>query len=143
MSFESELLIARLRGRGSRLIIPTLLLMLAAFLLGLLGERFEEPWQIYAVYGVCAALAFFGFVVPIIRYATTFTDVTNARVVLRSGIFGQNFDSISLADIERVELLAGGIISLVMKDEEVTLRGLPKPKFVASEISRLVERRKG
>ena len=143
MSFESELLIARMRPRGSRLIIPTLLLMLSAFLLGLLGERFEEPWQTYLVYGVCAALALFGFVFPVIRYATTFTDITNARVVIRSGIFGQNFDSISLAEIERVELLAGGIISLVIKDEEVAVRGLPKPKFLAAEISRLVERRKG
>ena len=143
MSFESEILLARLRPRGSKLILPTLLLMLAAFLAGLLGERFNEPWQVYTVYGVCAALALFGFLFPMIRYATTWTDITNARVVIRSGLFGQNFDSISLAEIKRVELQAGGIISLLVGDEEVSVRGLPKPKLVAQEISRLAERRTG
>jgi len=143
MSFESEILLARLRPRGSKLILPTLLLMLAAFLAGLLGERFDEPWQVYTVYGACASLALFGFLFPMIRYATTWTDITNARVVIRSGLFGQNFDSISLAEIKRVELQSGGIISLAVGDEEVSVRGLPKPKLVAQEISRLAERRTG
>lgn len=143
MSFESEILLARLRPRGSKLILPTQLLMLAAFLAGLLGERFDEPWQTYTVYGVCGALAFFGFAVPIIRYVTTWTDITNARVVIRSGIFGQNFDSLSLAEIKRVELQAGGIIALQVAEDEVLVRGLPKPKLVAQEISRLAERRAG
>lgn len=143
MSFESELLIARLRPRGVRLILPTLLLMLASFLAGLLGERFTEPWQIYTVYSVCGALAVLGFLLPLIRHATTWTDITNARVVIRSGLFGQNYDAISLAEIQRVELLAGGIISLTVGSDEVQVRNLPKPKFIAQEISRLVERRTG
>lgn len=143
MSFESETLVARLRARATKLILPTLLLMLACFLAGLLGERFQEPWQIYMVYAVCAALALFGFFIPLIRYATTFTDITNARVVIRSGIFGQNFDSISLAEISRVELLAGGIINLKVGNEDVSISSMPKPKLVAQEISRLVERRTG
>lgn len=117
--------------------------MLAAFLAGLLGNRFEEAWQTYTVYGVCSALALFGFVFPVIRYVTTFTDITNARVVVRSGIFGQNFDAVSLAEVQRVELLAGGIISLSFAGEELSLRGLPRPKLVAQEISTLVERRTG
>lgn len=143
MSFESEILLARLRPRGSKLILPTLLLMLASFLAGLLGERFSEAWQTYTVFGVCGALAFFGFLIPTIRYVTTWTDITNARVVIRSGLFGQNFDSISLAEIKRVELQAGGLIALQVGEEEVVMRALPKPKLVAQEISRLAERRTG
>ena len=78
-------------------------------------------------------LALFGFAFPMIRYATTFTDITNARVVIRSGLFGQNFDAVSLAEVQRVELLAGGIITLTVAGDGTIGGfggGLPTKRFL-------------
>ncbi|MEO0049226.1 MAG: hypothetical protein RL556_558 [Actinomycetota bacterium] len=144
MSFESEVLLARLRPRASKLILPTVFLMLASFIASLLTDRFDLPWQNYVLYGSCAALAIFGFLFPIIRYLTTWTDITNSRVVARSGLFGQNFRETSLADVTAVETKPAGTVVLRLFDDSIfELVGLPKPKLVAQEIGRLVERRRG
>ena len=144
MSFESEILIARLRARGSRLILPTILLLLASFLASLLTDRFDQAWGNTVVYSICGALAFFGFVVPLIGYLTTWTDITNSRIVQRGGLFGGRYRAVSLADIERVELGANRTISLfIAGSDAMQLSGLPRTRMVAEEISRLVQRRNG
>lgn len=144
MSFESEILIARLRPRGSRLVLPTGLLLVASFLASFLTGRFEGEYGNLVVYSICGALALFGFGVPLLRYLTTWTDITNSRVVQRSGLFGGFFQSVALAEIERVELASIGVITLyVSSSEPIELRGLPRTRLVAEEISRLVQRRTG
>lgn len=144
MSFESEILIARLRARGSRLAIPVILLVLASFLASLLTDRFETDWGNTAVYVGCALLAFFGFVIPWLRYLTSWTDITNSRIIHRSGLFGSHFQAVALADIERVELGSNRTITLfIAGTDAMQLTGLPRTRMVAEEISRLVQRRTG
>ena len=138
MSFESEILLGRFRARGSRLLIPTLLLGLAAFLLSFLYGRLTEQWQLIALYMVTGLIAFFGFLIPLLRYLTAWTDVTTARVVSRSGLWGQRYRSVSLASVERVETAAGVISLYIPGEEALELRGLPKAKLISQEISNLV-----
>jgi len=138
VSFESEVLLGRFRARGSRLFLPTIFLGVAAFLASFVTGKFSEQWMGITAYSLCGALAFFGFLVPLLRYLTSWTDVTTSRVVERSGLFGQNYRSISLENIQRVELGSGSVITLFISGEEaMELRGLPKPKLLAQEISRL------
>jgi hypothetical protein len=144
VSFESEFLLGRFRARGSRLILPTLLLALAAFLLAFFYARVDatQAWQSYLLFGICAAIALFGFVIPTLRYLTAWTDITTARVVARSGLWGQHYRSVSLAEVQRVEC-ATGVVSLHLSTEEpLEIRGLPKPKLVSQELSNLVARLK-
>lgn len=138
VSFESEVLLARLRGRGTRLIVPTLWLTLAAFLLSFCLDRFKDQWADATVYSVCGVMALFGFLVPLLRYLSTWTDITTARVVSRSGLWGQNYRSVSLSAIERVEQSALVITLYVAGEEAMELRRLPKIRFVAQQISDLV-----
>jgi len=139
VSFESELLLGRFRARGVRLFLPTVALCAAGFTLSFGYGRLEPGWQQYALFVVVGLVALFGFVIPVLRYLTAWTDVTTARVVSRSGLWGQRYRSVSLAGVERVEYLAGGIITLYISGEAaLDIRGLPKPKLVAQEISNLV-----
>ena len=137
MSFEAEVLLARLRARASKLLGPTLLLGLAAFLFGFLSPKTTEPWQAIALDSICGLIVLFGFAVPLLRYLTAWTDVTSSRVVSRSGLFGQNFREISLAEVQRVELTSGLITIHVLGQEVFEIRSLPKAKLVAQEISQL------
>ncbi|MFM7029664.1 MAG: hypothetical protein ACKOWK_01180, partial [Micrococcales bacterium] len=85
----------------------------------------------------------FGFLLPVVRYLTKWTDVTTARVVLRSGIWGQHYRAVSLAAVERVEQNLG-VITLFVRDEAaMELRGLAKPRIIAQEISNLTARTAG
>jgi len=138
VSFESELLLARLRARGSRLILPTLALALAAFGLSFGYGRLAQQWQLITLYSVCGLIAFFGFLLPLLRYLTAWTDITTTRVVVRSGLWGQRYRSVSLASVERVEQSAGVITLYVPGEEALDIAGIPKQKFVAQEISNLV-----
>ena len=138
MSFEAEMLLGRFRARGSRLLVPTLLLALAAFLAMFLAGKITEQWINIAVYSVCGLLALFGFVFPTLRYLTSWTDITTSRVVSRSGLFGQNYRTVSFENIERVELSGSSrIVLYVVGESSLELTGLPKAKLIAQEISGL------
>lgn len=138
MSFEAEMLLGRFRARGSRLLLPTFFLGIAAFLATFLSGKFVEQWINISIYASCGALALFGFGIPLLRYLTSWTDVTTSRVVQRSGVFGQNYRSVSYENIERVELTGGSRVTLfVLGENALELVGLPKAKLIAQEISAL------
>jgi membrane protein YdbS with pleckstrin-like domain len=138
VSFEAEILLARFRARGSRLIWPTFFLGLTCFLAAFLAGKLNEQWQQIAAYVVYGLVLLFGFVIPVVRYLTSWTDLTTTRVVQRSGLFGQRYRQISYSQIERVELGAGRLITLYVAGEEaMELRSIPKTRIVAQEISRL------
>lgn len=138
MSFEAEVLLGRFRARGTRLIWPTIFLGITCFLATFLVGKLTEQWQQIAAYVVYGLILLLGFLVPVLRYLTAWTDLTSSRVVQRSGLFGQHFRQISYHQIERVELGAGRLITLYVAGEEaMELRSIPKTRIVAQEISRL------
>jgi hypothetical protein len=138
VSFESEVLLGRFRAHASRLIIPTLLLGLSVFLLSFFFGWATQQWQQWLLYGGTGVLAFFGFVVPLIRYLTAWTDITTARVVVRSGLWGQHYRSVAIAGIADISRLPGGPVNIQVQDEEpLELRGLPKPRLIMQELIRL------
>lgn len=138
MSFESEVLLGRFRARGGRLFLPTVFLGISAFLATFISGKLSEQWQVIAAYSICGAVALFGFLVPLLRYLTSWTDITSSRVVQRGGLFGQRYRTVSFANVERVELSSGSVITLYVSGEEaMELTGLPKPKLLAQEISKL------
>lgn len=138
MSFEEEVLLARVRARGSRLLLPTVVICVAAFLASFLSSKFDQQWQLTTLYAICGAVAVLGFVFPLVGYLTTWTDITTVRVITRAGLFGQRYRAVALDKVERIELEASRTITLYVFDEEpLRLSGLPKVKLLLQELNDL------
>jgi membrane protein YdbS with pleckstrin-like domain len=138
MSFLAETRIARLRPRGSRLVLPTLVLFLAAFAASFFSTSFTEPWQQITLWSICGVVSFFFWLVPVLRFFSTYLEVTTSRVKYRAGLMGQNRKEVSLSQIKDVQISRGRSISLIIEGQEpFSIRGIPKHKTVAIEIDRL------
>ncbi len=138
MSFIAETRIARLRPRGSKLILPTLVLFLAAFAASFFSTTFTEPWQQITLWSICGAVSFFLWLLPVLRFFSTYLEITTSRVKYRAGLMGQNRKEVSLSQIKDVQISRGRSISLIIEGQEpFSIRGIPKHKTVAVEIDRL------
>jgi len=138
MSFLVESRIARLRPRGSKLILPTLVLFIAAFVASFFSTSFTEPWQQITLWSICGAVSFFFWLIPVLRFFSTYLEITTSRVKYRAGLMGQNRKEVSLSQIKDVQISRGRSISLIIEGQEpFSIRGIPKHKTVAVEIDRL------
>jgi membrane protein YdbS with pleckstrin-like domain len=138
MSFLAEQRIARIRPRGSKLFFPSNLLFAACFALAFFGGRLAEQWQYTVLYIVAGSVVFFFWFIPLLRFMSTFLDVTTTRVLYRSGLLGQKRREVSLTQIKDVHLTKGRSISIVVEGQEpLVIAGIPKHKMVAVEIDRL------
>jgi membrane protein YdbS with pleckstrin-like domain len=138
MSFLAESRIARLRPRGSKLILPTLVLFIAAFAASFFSTSFTEPWQQITLWSICGAVSFFFWLLPVLRFFSTYLEITTSRVKYRAGLMGQNRKEVSLSQIKDVQISRGRSISLIIEGQEpFSIRGIPKHKTVAVEIDRL------
>ncbi len=117
---------------------PNLFLFAASFALAFFGGRLTEQWQYTVLYIVCGSAVFFFWFIPILRFMSTFLDVTTTRVLYRSGLLGQKRREVSLTQIKDVQLTKGRTISIVVDGQEpLVIAGIPKHKMIAVEIDRL------
>jgi uncharacterized membrane protein YdbT with pleckstrin-like domain len=138
MSFLAEQRIARLRPRGSKLFLPNLFLFAACFAAAFFGGRLAEQWQYIVLWVVSGSVVFFFWFIPLLRFISTFLEITTTRVLHRSGLLGQKRREVSLALIKDVQLTKGRTISIVIEGQEpMVIAGIPKHKTVAVEIDRL------
>ena len=138
MNFTAEQRLARLRPRASKLILPTAALFLAIFLLSYFSGRFSEQWQNITLWVGAGGIALILWFIPLLRYLSSFTEITNVRVLSRSGLMGQHRDEARLSQVNKVELTSGRTITLHLNGEEpMVLTSVPKHKMVAAEIEAL------
>lgn len=142
MSFQSEKRLARLRLRGSRLFIPNLVLFATCFSLAFIYGRFSEivveQWQQIVVWSSAGAVTLFFWLIPVLRYLSTYLDISSTRVRYRTGLMGQNFREVPLVQIKDVQISSGRKISLIIEGQDpMVISGIPKHKTVALEIDRL------
>jgi membrane protein YdbS with pleckstrin-like domain len=138
MTFLAETQIAKLRPRAVRLFWPGAALFLAAFALSFFGGRLTEQWHNILLWSVTGAIAFIFWFIPLLRYLSTYVEITSNRVISRSGLMGQNRREVSMLSIRQVEPTRGRSITLYVEGEDaLVLQGLPKHKLVAAEIERL------
>lgn len=138
MSFLAEQRIARIRPRGSKLFFPSVVLFAACFALAFFSGRLSEQWQYSVLYIVAGSVTFFFWFIPLLRFMSTFLEVTTTRVLYRSGLLGQKRREVSLTQIKDVQLTKGRTISIVVDGQEpLVIAGIPKHKMVAVEIDRL------
>ena len=114
---------------------PTLALALVCFVYSAVSGHLTEPWHWYVAWSVGGVLLLFFWLIPLISYANAWVDLTTSRLVWRQGWFGQTRQEFSLAEIEAVENLRGGGISLRSKaGETMQLKSFSKPKKLAQAI---------
>lgn len=138
MSFLAEQRIARLRPRGSQLILPNLVLFMVCFAAAFFAGRLTEQWQYILVWSICGAVAFLFWLIPLLRFLSTYLEVTTTRVLYRHGLLGQHRRELSLTQIKDVQITKGRSISIIVDGQEpLVIRGIPRHKMVAVEIDRL------
>jgi len=144
MSFLAEQRIVRLHPRMGRLFFANLILFLCCAAVSFFSIKLaaqpasETQWQIILLWTIAGAIAFFFWFLPLLRWMTTFLEVTTTRIIYRSGLFGQRRREVSLSQIQDVELTKGRSITVLVNGAEpLVLTGIPKHKAVAVEIDRL------
>lgn len=139
MSFQAELLLARIRPSRASLVLPNFALFLSAALVGFYAGRLTEQWQNILVWSLAGLIAIVFWLVPMVNFLTHWSTVTTSRVATRSGLFGQRHREVSLAKISGAQAGPKHTVILTVNSEEpFVLSKVPRPKLLASEINSLI-----
>ena len=91
------------------------------------------------MYSVAGAIAFFFWLIPLLRYLSAYVDVFTTRVFYRSGLMGQQRSEANFSQVTDVRLGEGKRIELALTNGEIVeLPRLPKAKKLTAEIQALV-----
>ncbi|MEN9752400.1 MAG: hypothetical protein RL670_91 [Actinomycetota bacterium] len=115
--------------------LPTLALVAVVFLYNALVSHFTQQWHWYLAWGLGGAITFLFWLVPVIRYAASWVEITTSQVIWHPGIFAAK-TAISLHEVQSVESLrAGGIRVQGSNGQAIELRGFARGKLLAQAIS--------
>lgn len=91
------------------------------------------------MYSVAGAIALFLWLIPVLRFLSSYVDVFTTRVLYRSGLMGQQRSEANFSQVTDVRLGEGRRIQLSLTNGEmVELPRLPKAKKLVAEIQALV-----
>lgn len=91
------------------------------------------------LYSVAGAIAFFFWLIPVLRYASCYVDVFTTRVFYRAGLMGQRRAEANFSQVTDVRIGEGRRIQLALTNGEIVeLPRLPKTKKLTAEIQALV-----
>jgi hypothetical protein len=138
-SFIESRRLARVRPGAIRLFLPFLALGLACFGVSFYSGRLPEQWMNVTLYSVAGAIAFFFWLIPILRYLSSYVDVYTTRVFYRAGLMGQRRSEANFSQVTDVRIGEGRRIQLALTNGEIVeLPRLPKTKKLTAEIQALV-----
>jgi hypothetical protein len=141
---SSEISVLRLKPRAGTLLLPTLALALVSFALAFVAEQFSPAdYEIALMAGALVAVLFWAF--PWLSYLGSYLELTDQRIVYRSGFLGFRKKQLPLAELSSLEIqksgrLGGQEISILSVDgSELVIRGYAKAKYLAAEIEALAK----
>ena len=138
-SFIESRRIARLRPSAIRLFLPFLALGIASFGASFYSGRLPEQWMNITLYSVAGAIAFFFWLIPLLRYLSAYVEIFTTRVLFRSGLMGQNRSEANFSQVTDVRLGDRRRIQLTLTTGDIVeLPALPKAKRLVTEIQTLV-----
>jgi membrane protein YdbS with pleckstrin-like domain len=138
-SFIESRRLARIRPSAIRLFLPFLALAFACFGVSFYSGRLPEQWMDIAMYSVAGAIAFFLWLIPVLRFLSSYVDVFTTRVLYRSGLMGQQRSEANFSQVTDVRLGEGRRIQLSLTNGEIIeLPRLPRAKKLVAEIQALV-----
>lgn len=131
--------LARIRPSAVRLFLPFLALGLACFGVSFYSGRLPEQWMDIALYSVAGAVAVFFWLIPVLRFLSSYVDVFTTRVLYRAGLMGQRRSEANFSQVTDVRLGDGRRIQLALANGDIVeLPRLPKAKKLTAEIQALV-----
>jgi hypothetical protein len=137
-----ETSLIRLRPSLRRLILPTLILAVASFLLAFFADSLANDLM-NVFYIAAATLVGLFWLLPMLSYLFGYLEFTNARLIYRFGFLGfrkreLEYSQLSSIDILRPKALGSKQISLLRVDgSELVITGYARTKLLAAEIERL------
>lgn len=138
-SFIESRRLARIRPSAIRLFLPFLALAFACFGVSFYSGRLPEQWMDIAMYSAAGAIAFFLWLIPVLRFLSSYVDVFTTRVLYRSGLTGQQRSEANFSQVTDVRLGEGRRIQLSLTNGEIIeLPRLPRAKKLVAEIQALV-----
>jgi hypothetical protein len=138
-----ETSVVRLKPRAGRLLLPTISLALVSFALAFVADQLSPPdYEIALMAGALVAVLFWVF--PLLSYLGSYLELTNQRVIYRSGFLGFRKKQLPLSELSSLELQKDGLgakaISILSVDgHELVIRGYARPKHLAAEIEALAK----
>lgn len=138
-SFIESRRLARIRPSALSLFLPFMALAFACFGVSFYSGRLPEQWMDITMYSVAGAIAFFFWLIPVLRFLSSYVDVFTTRVFYRSGLMGQHRTEANFSQVTDVRLGDGRRIELALTNGEIIeLPRLPKAKKLTAEIQALV-----
>jgi hypothetical protein len=138
-SFIESRRLARIRPSAVRLFLPFAALALACFGASFYNGRLPEQWMNITLYSVAGAIALFFWLIPVLRYLSSYVDIFTTRVFYRAGLMGQNRSEANFSQVKDVRLGDGRRIQLALTNGEIVeLPRVPRAKKLTAEIQALV-----
>jgi hypothetical protein len=138
-SFIESRRLARIRPSALRLFLPFVALAIACFGVSFYSGRLPEQWMNITLYSVAGAIAFFFWLIPVLRYLSSYVDIFTTRVFYRAGLMGQNRSEANFSQVKDVRLGEGRRIQLALTNGEIVeLPRVPRAKKLTAEIQALV-----
>ncbi len=140
--FVSEFRYARLRARGSSLFVPMLVIFLESAVLSFLWPKLPQDDASSVLRGIfialAAAIALVFWLIPLIRHLSNWIEITNANVIVASGLFGSK-RQVSLRKIQQVQVVGRSKLVLNIAGEpDIEFSRLAKARTIATELQKLV-----
>jgi hypothetical protein len=140
----TETSLVRMKPAAGRTFIPTLILGLTIFALSFFSEKTSSELMQLSYVAAAALLTLF-WLLPVSSHFLSYLELTNERVIYRTGFMGLRKKSVELAEVSSIEIvrprpLRPRVILIRRVDEsELEIIGFPKPKLIAAEIERLAK----
>jgi membrane protein YdbS with pleckstrin-like domain len=140
--FVSEFRYARLRARGSSLFLPMLLLFAESAVLSFVWPKLPQDdasVMLRSIFiALAAAIALVFWFIPLIRHLSNWIEITNANVIVASGLFGSK-RQVSLRNIQQVQVVGRSKLVLSVAGEpDIEFSRLAKARTIATELQKLV-----
>ena len=135
MSFQQELDLARIRQSFRVLWLAQVVLFVVVFALSFLSGRVLDEWLSITINSAAGLLIALFWLLPSIRYATTFVDITSTRIISRGGLFARVRRELPWSQVTAIEYSrTKGIVILAGEEPPLILTRMPRAKALAEEL---------
>lgn len=143
-----EAVVARLRSHGRAMVLPCLVLVADAAVLGYFGGTLPEEWQNWALLAGAGFVAVLLFLLPLIAWLGRNYTITTRRIVLRGGLFvrtrqellhSRGYDvTVRKAGLQAI-FGSGDVLINTGLERPVMLRDVPGATLVQATLNDLME----
>ena len=135
MSFQQEQTLLRIRRRGSALWVSYGVVAIVSAALSWAALRPLETWVSYSIFAASGIALLFFWLIPAWRYATNYTDVTTARIIVHGGMFARVRRDIQVSSITGIDYLRTKGVSInVGEGEPLLISSVSRPKALAEAL---------